>query len=149
MKTDLPDKKYPPKLRVCGDEYITVNRSALRLIGSPRNIQFWWSGQENMLLIGGCGAITQQSFGVADYYYHKSISLKIQNKNLISIILSLTRWKKHAIYHAYGVYFPELNMMGFKADKAVIIEKRVIEPESEPNIAVSDDQSAIVWGMTE
>jgi len=120
MRKRSPDKMRPPKIRICEDKHLSLNRTVLRLIGKPRNIQFWWSEHENMLLVGGSDARTPQSFSVPDFYYDNSHSesLKISRKRLIDMIFSRADLDNNYIYTVYGSYIPGLNMVGFKVYEA-------------------------------
>ena len=116
--------KFPPKLRLhmCRGQYITVYKDILYNLGSPKSFQFWWSAHENMLLIGRSEAKAHQSVNVDDYYYRTKSSFKIRERGFLRMIMILTKWDKDADFDIYGEYVPELDMVGFRMEKANIRE---------------------------
>jgi len=118
LQTLTPEKGRPPQIHIHKDEYFTIYKLTLRLIGNPPNITFWWSGRDKTLLIGGSDASSRQSFRVNSCYYEHRCTLKIRARNLVKAIAKLAGLSKNAVYIVNGEYIGELNMVGFKMTEA-------------------------------
>ena len=117
-------KERPPKIHMFLGKRFIINKIALKQIGNPQNLVFWWNERENMLLISGNDEKTPQSYEVKKCYYENKITLKIQTKSLISAIMSLTGWGANAVYNVFGEYIPELNMLCFRMSDVIVEEAK-------------------------
>ena len=98
---------------------IGLYKSALRALGCPTNIHFWWNENKKALFVSAANEITDMSIPVHKDYYNYMNGLKISNKQLLRAIQMLFNWEDGAEKKIRGNFIPELKMIEFKANGKV------------------------------
>jgi hypothetical protein len=99
---------------------IGVNRGVFRALGDPRHICFWWGETEKVLLIGISDKYYKSSLAVPNRYYETNYGFTSGNMRMQKAIGRLTGWKNGINYRIAGTYAPEINMVAFQTNEAVI-----------------------------
>ena len=107
-----------PAFRVWNGEIITITKSALNLLGQPRNIQFWFSENNNALLIGPVEEPTPWSFEVSEYRSEKKWRMRFRRSDFINAVLRHAGWNAQTNYFVAGEYIGDLGMIAFCFDNA-------------------------------
>ena len=108
-----------PTIRVNLGKKIFINKAALRCLGSPENIHFWWSESEKVLLISSAPEKTPLSHSVGKYCYSPRQRLRIQNRDFMAAIMKITNWRAGTIYKIMGEYVPEIDMVAYRINDAM------------------------------
>ena len=107
-----------PAFRVWNGEVITITKSALNLLGQPRNIQFWFSENNNAFLIGPVEEPTPWSFKVGEYHSEKKWRMRFRRSDFINAVLRHAGWNAKTNYFVAGEYIGDLGMIAFCLDNA-------------------------------
>ena len=128
-----------PGLRLRFGKDMTINKRTLRILGEPRYIHIWWGESQRVILLAGAPEKTQYSFSVSAYCYTYFGKLRINTVGFIKAIMRVTNWRSDSVYMVCGEYIPELDMVAFKLDSAVITAP---EPEPAPGHETGEESDA-------
>jgi len=111
-----------PGICIHSGQSMSINKSALRLLGYPNYVQFWHSPKANTLFIGADDGTSILSFPVNDRYYRSKSGFRLQNKQLICAVQNCAKWSRHATCAVDGEYMDALGMVAFRLDNSKIKE---------------------------
>ena len=133
-----------PTFRLKHGKVMSINKQILRTLDNPSNIQFWWGSTERVLLIGAAQVKTSLSISVSTSYYKPKRNLRIENRSFLNAMLKISGWSRDLIYVVHGEYIPELSMIAFKLDDAVITTHMWPETEPGPTAESGPEKEMIV-----
>ena len=103
-------------IRVNMGNAIGINKTILEALNRPVSLNFWWGESKKVLAISAAGEPTNYSVPVPDFFYGTRNGSKIRNWKLMRAIKILTGWEDNSIHLLVGDFFPDLNMIAFRAD---------------------------------
>jgi len=128
MIDKLPGAAAAPTVRINKATKIYLHQEMLRCIGKPDYLRFLWHDGECMLVIAPCARFDDGAYSMIAAY-KRDDSTRLKNKRMFTELYArtvragLSNLDTNADYRFCGVYFAELNMVGFRFAEAVRIER--------------------------
>jgi hypothetical protein len=105
-------------MRVHMSREIGFSKKVLRLLGCPWHLDFWWGGDEKLLLVSAAKKPTDISIPLPGSTYDRNGAPYVRNRGLRRKIQGLTGIADNSIVVYYGDYVPELDMVAFRTNGA-------------------------------
>jgi len=109
-----------PTIRFKFGREMWINRQSLRALNNPNNVHFFWHPKGRALLIGAVPNITALTIGINSLCYESRQGVCIKSTPLMNALLRACGWRRDRIYSVNGKYFPDLGVLLFKMDDAVV-----------------------------
>ena len=101
------------------DSYLGIYKSVLRSLGSPKDINFWWSESEGAFLISADNQPCDGRFAVPNSVYESNSGYTTHSKGLLNAMKDFTGWESGSKIKISGKYDPAIDMVVFKRADAV------------------------------
>lgn len=118
MVNSITTKNEELTIRITIGGSIGVHKAVLRVLNSPKHLNFWWSERENALLVSASQEKTDLSVEVPSYIYVHKNGMMFRNKKLNIAICDLVKCSHKVVCRLNGEFIPELNMVAFRLDGA-------------------------------
>jgi hypothetical protein len=113
---------HRPILRLKHGTELSLNKSAIHLLGCPDYLEFLWGEDEKMLLIRSASDETALSIPIDGSYYAHKNKFRIRRRNFLQTILRYAHWGDDKVYHCTGEYIKAMDMVAFRITDATILD---------------------------
>ena len=100
-------------IRVNTGKHLCISKDAIRKLGSPKELLFWWNKNNRVFLISPCCERSRYSVQIPDYFYRHMNGQRLRSRQLLFALQETLGLSSNTVIKVPGKYVISLNAIVF------------------------------------